>query len=95
MDAVQSHTTNVLIPITGLLFRYEQFKPNAISDRLLEWQGNILADVPNRPTHPYRTLNTFAASPIVNYSDKRNVVFSLPAHLFHYNMGMAYLLEID
>ena len=95
MGALQSYTPNAPIPLTLLLYRYEQFKPTAITDNLLAWQNDVLYDVPNRPTHPFQSQNVFAASPIRNFSDKRDVVFSVPTTLFHYNLGQQYVLEID
>jgi hypothetical protein len=52
MGAIQNYTANAPIPLTLLLYDYQQFKPTAVTDNLLAWQNDLLFDVPNRPTHP-------------------------------------------
>lgn len=87
-------------PIGLIYYKYDDIKPTAVNDNLLRYQNERFVDVSGRSQHPYRSLTTFVASPLLHQNAplyKPGVItFRLDPAFFFINTGVSVqYCEID
>lgn len=76
-----------MIVFTGLHYRYERFKSNAVSSNLVYISNNKIYDVSGRPTTPYEVKETFAIVPYRSSLNGATHRFLFKPELFFSNTG--------
>ena len=75
------------VMLTGLHYRYERFKSNAVSSNLVSISSNKIYDVAGRPTTPYEIKEVFAIVPHRSSLIGATHKFLFKPDLFYTNTG--------
>ncbi len=96
MDIAQGlNGTSTEIPFAFMLYNYEQFKENALSDGLLKYDNGQFFEVPYIPVRPYEQRTAFMATPMYIRSENKEVVFTFPSSLFFTNYANNAVASIE
>lgn len=95
--AKQQNLQEQTITLAILNYRYNRIAPDAIKNNLLTWQGERLADVPNREASPYEERRVFAAATLEDKTYQGSNVRFVIGKQFYYSNDDSQLqsLEVD
>ncbi|MBL7943310.1 MAG: hypothetical protein JNM00_11115, partial [Flavobacteriales bacterium] len=83
------------IPVVVLDLEFDCFKPNAVSDNLVEYTDGYWQDVAGRPEEPYEVRNGFVVLVDIDKYRDTNPSFRIDPSFFITNRGEPDLIEID
>lgn len=88
-ENIERKSTGEAIAIVGLHFRYERFRSNAVSARLVYILNNKIYDTPRRMSTPYEVKEAFAFVPTRTALRGSYHQFVLKSESFYSNTGKA------
>ncbi|MBN8685063.1 MAG: T9SS type A sorting domain-containing protein [Chitinophagales bacterium] len=74
------------IPVALMAIQYGFIRSDAFEQQLLQYSGEQVFDIPNRPSSPYNCDTTYIASPLLAEVKGQHVVYEFPQELFFSNL---------